>query len=246
MGFAFLGILVSNLISYLSTKRHGFIILSIMALGISLISLISGPFDLLSTPSDFTGSLLTYLTYSAGSQGFLITLAVLLLGLLLGSTDKKQFIKVGIGFGVLLVLCFAGKTGLKHFTQSPRPYTEALVQLKLIDTPEQFYSYAESTQDTLVQTAAEYVSHYRIGHWLHETDYSFPSGHTVFVAACLVFFGGLALSQKRYAVTGILLVWALGVAYSRLWLGMHRPEDLFGSMAFVALLYLLVPIPKYR
>ncbi|MEF1292134.1 phosphatase PAP2 family protein, partial [Vibrio sp. M260118] len=31
------------------------------------------------------------------------------------------------------------------------------------------------------------------------------------------------------------------VAYSRLWLGMHRPEDLVGSILFVGLVYLLIP-----
>lgn len=237
---------MSNLDLYFKAKRQGLFVLIILAIGISLISLVAGPFDLLSQPSSLEGNLLTYLTYSAGSQGFLITLAIFMLGLLSTTKDRKRLIKTGVGFGILLVLCFAGKTGLKHLTESPRPYTETLVQLKLIETPQQFYSYAESTQDTLVQASAENVSKYRINHWLHETDYSFPSGHTVFVAVCLAFFGGIALSEKRYVVTTALLAWGLGVAYSRLWLGMHRPEDLFGSMAFVALLYLLVPIPKHQ
>jgi phosphatidylglycerophosphatase B len=36
-------------------------------------------------------------------------------------------------------------------------------------------------------------------------------------------------------------LWAVGVAISRLWLGMHRPEDLFGSLIFALVLFLIVP-----
>ncbi|GAK24028.1 phosphatidylglycerophosphatase B [Vibrio sp. JCM 19052] len=33
----------------------------------------------------------------------------------------------------------------------------------------------------------------------------------------------------------------MGVAYSRLWLGMHRIEDLIGSVVFVAIVFTLLP-----
>ncbi|WP_261818251.1 phosphatase PAP2 family protein [Vibrio gallicus] len=237
---------MSTFSTYINSKRHGIVVLALFAVGISLISLLAGPFNLLSHPSDFEGQLLTYLTYSAGSEGFLVTLAVFTLGMFLTSDRKGHFIKLCVCFGVLLVLCFAGKTGLKKLTQSPRPYTETLVQLKLVDSAQDFYAHDKYAQNALVMSAKDEVSPYRINHWKHETDYSFPSGHTVFVAVCLAFFGGLAAVQKRYTITGLMLVWALGVAYSRLWLGMHRPEDLFGSMAFVALLYLIIPIPKAK
>lgn len=86
------------------------------------------------------------------------------------------------------------------------------------------------------------VSEWRTRHWLGETDYSFPSGHMIFVGVCLAFFGGLFLEAKRFYLVGGMLVWAGGVAYSRVWLGMHRPEDLAASIAFAGLIYLLVPL----
>jgi len=57
----------------------------------------------------------------------------------------------------------------------------------------------------------------------------------------LSFFGGIFIDNKRYALAAMLGVWAVAVAYSRLWLGMHRPIDLVGSIAFVAMVYALVP-----
>ena len=64
----------------------------------------------------------------------------------------------------------------------------------------------------------------------------------IFVGVCLAFFGGLFLEAKRFYLVGSMLAWAGGVAYSRVWLGMHRPEDLAASIAFAGLTYLLVPL----
>ncbi|WP_410965525.1 phosphatase PAP2 family protein, partial [Salmonella sp. ZJHZ19_0069] len=74
-----------------------------------------------------------------------------------------------------------------------------------------------------------------------EKDYSFPSGHTIFVSICLAFFGGLFLQNKCYISALSLWMWGMSVAYSRLWLGMHRPEDLIGSVLFVAIVFTLLP-----
>nr|WP_261875350.1 phosphatase PAP2 family protein [Vibrio rarus] len=197
--------------------------------------------DLLSHTSDFIGGTLTYLTYSAGSKGFLITLSILVLFTTLKTTSKKQWFLLMVQLGVLLVLSFAAKTLLKEVTQSPRPYTQALTELHLVESPSAFYTLTETAQNSLIEQASEHVSHWRTIHWQGETDYSFPSGHTVFVALCLFFFGGLFCKRKQYCALTILLLWGFGVAYSRLWLGMHRPEDLLGSAIVVAIIALCIP-----
>lgn len=61
---------------------------------------------------------------------------------------------------------------------------------------------------------------------------SFPSGHTAFAVA-LAWGAVLVLAQTRYqrtvtAVAGAIL--ATGVAYSRLYLGVHYPSDVLGAV----------------
>ena len=65
-------------------------------------------------------------------------------------------------------------------------------------------------------------------HWIHETGYSFPSGHsfsamlvaTVFLALGLSYF-----SQARLWVFYLLVAWAVAVCYSRPILRVHWPRD---------------------
>ncbi|MGF1746599.1 phosphatase PAP2 family protein [Vibrio minamisatsumaniensis] len=219
----------------------------LLLLVLSLYSLV--PFLIFGATSDFGSSVLpfygafmTFVTYSAGNQGFLITLAVLSLLLLTLRFSNAKLVSLCLQFGLLLVLSFAAKTVLKHSTESPRPYSEYLVSQDVVETPESFYELPLAEKNAAIESVQDKVSEWRTRHWLGETDYSFPSGHMIFVGVCLAFFGGVFIEAKRFYAVGGLLVWAGGVAYSRVWLGMHRPEDLAGSIAFAALIYLLVPI----
>ncbi|MFA0499128.1 phosphatase PAP2 family protein, partial [Vibrio sp. 10N.222.46.A1] len=158
-----------------------------------------------------------------------------------------KLVSLCLQLGLLLVLSFAAKTFLKHSTESPRPYSEYLVTQEVVEMPELFYELPLLEKNAAIASVQDKVSEWRTRHWLGETDYSFPSGHMIFVGVCLAFFGGLFLEAKRFYLVGGLLVWAGGVAYSRVWLGMHRPEDLAASIAFAGLIYLLVPlIPTQR
>lgn len=231
-------------LQYWKNNKVGLLILGGFLLAVGLLSSVIPNIDLLSPESNYVGAVLTYLTYSAGSQGFLITLAFFVAITALGTTSKKQLLLLMIQLGVLLVLSFAAKTAMKEITQSPRPYTEALTQLHLVDSPSSFYALDFPSQNNIIDKAAKKVSHWRTIHWQGETDYSFPSGHTVFVALCVFFFGGVFVKRKQYLMLGIVLTWGLTVAFSRLWLGMHRPEDLIGSSVVVAIIAALIPAPN--
>ncbi|MBF9142279.1 phosphatase PAP2 family protein [Hymenobacter properus] len=74
--------------------------------------------------------------------------------------------------------------------------------------------------------------------------YSFPSGHAMGAAAVVTALGFL-LKRHRYRglVWGLGLLFALGVGWSRLYLGVHYPSDVLagwtGSVGWVAGLHLL-------
>ncbi|HGY9567411.1 TPA: phosphatase PAP2 family protein [Vibrio harveyi] len=225
----------------MKTKKYGLMMLALFILGIIPLSLFASFHDLTSHVSDGTGILFTLLTDSAGSKGFLITLTLLVLSLYRFKPSRTDWMQKLSMLGLLLVIGFASKTGLKLMTESPRPYTELLAAEQLIEHPEAFYQLETAQQANVIGQISEKVSEWRTRHWQGEKDYSFPSGHTIFVSICLAFFGGLFLQNTCYFSAATLWVWALGVAYSRLWLGMHRIEDLIGSVVFVAVVFTLLP-----
>ncbi|RJX66228.1 phosphatase PAP2 family protein [Vibrio sinensis] len=225
----------------LHNKRAGLTVLFAFLVVIAPMSLLVNYIDLLAPVSDLTGSVFTLLTNSAGSKGFVITLIVLSLVCLRLHLPRRTLVKRAIQLVIILLVGFASKTGLKLMTESPRPYTELLAHQLLIPQADHFYKLNIEQQHQIITNISKRVSHWRTDHWQGETDYSFPSGHTMFVAICLVMFGGLFMEQKRYGLLLLLGAWATGVAYSRLWLGMHHPIDLVGSVIFIAAVYTLLP-----
>ncbi len=215
--------------------------LALFVLGIIPMSLFGSYHDLTSQVPESLGITFTLLTDSAGSKGFLITLTLLLLSLFRFKPSRIEWMQKLSMLGLLLVIGFASKTGLKLMTESPRPYTELLTAEQLIETPETFYQLDTKQQANVINQISEQVSDWRTRHWQGEKDYSFPSGHTIFVSICLAFFGGLFLQNKCYISALSLWMWGMSVVYSRLWLGMHRPEDLIGSVLFVAIVFTLLP-----
>ncbi|MEZ8099038.1 phosphatase PAP2 family protein [Vibrio bivalvicida] len=227
--------------NFIQNKREGLALLIAFLLVIAPMTLFVSHLDLLGKVSELTGLIYTILTDSAGSKGFLITLTLLILFTWkIVGTNSLLLSKI-VQLGIILAIGFAAKTGLKHMTESPRPYTELLSHQLLIPQPSHFYNLDSTQKAEVINKISNQVTTWRTRHWQGEKDYSFPSGHTIFAAICLAFFGGFFWQSKHYGLVVLVGVWAMGVAYSRLWLGMHRPIDLIGSILFVGLVYLLMP-----
>ena len=231
----------------LSNKSKGLLLLALSLYSLLPFSLFGSDFNFASDVSVLVGALISYITYSAGSQGFIFTLLALGIMLLTLRLAPAKLISVGIQLVVLLALSFAAKTYLKHATESPRPYAVYLAQQQVVEVPEAFYELPLLAKNDAIVQVSNQVSDWRTLHWLGETDYSFPSGHMIFVGICVAFFGGLFWEARKFVWVGALLIWVGAVAYSRVWLGMHRPIDLAASVAFAAILYALLPvIPMHK
>ncbi|USD34777.1 MULTISPECIES: phosphatase PAP2 family protein [Vibrio] len=227
--------------NFLIEKQYGTGLLVAFLLLIAPMSLLTSHIDLLSTVSDPLGLAFTLLTDSAGSKGAIITLFVLVAISWRLLPNRIEWLSKMAQLGLILLIGFVCKTGLKQMTESPRPYTELLTHQLLIPQPSHFYNLSTVQQQDVINDISHSVSSWRTRHWQGEKDYSFPSGHTIFAAICLAFFGQLFIHNRRYVLATALGVWAVGMAYSRLWLGMHRPVDLMGSVLFVLMLYMLAP-----
>lgn len=224
-----------------SNKSKGLLLLALSLYCLLPFFLFGSDFNFSNKVDGFVGALITYVTYSAGSQGFLVTLLVFGIMLLRLRLPAAKLVSVGVQLVILLGLSFAAKTYLKHWTESPRPYAVYLAEQQVVDLPEAFYELPLLAKNDAIVQVSSLVSDWRTIHWLGETDYSFPSGHMIFVGICVAFFGGLFWEARKFMWICALLVWAGAVAYSRVWLGMHRPIDLAASIGFAALLYALVP-----
>jgi len=62
---------------------------------------------------------------------------------------------------------------------------------------------------------------------IYETGFSFYSGHST-TAFCIAVFSLLYFKNRIY--TWVALIWAFGVAYSRIYMGKHYPLDVFSGM----------------
>ncbi|MZI94580.1 phosphatase PAP2 family protein [Vibrio sp. CAIM 722] len=223
-------------------NKYGFVMLGAFAALLLPTCFITTPINLLSDPNSALAGFWYYLSATGTGIGGIMTLAVLfMLSFWKSQYSRKQKLNFVLQFVVLLLLAFMLKSGIKSVTESPRPYTQAMTEALVIPEPQHFYKLDEAQKIRAMKKMEKRVSPWRIKSWQSEMNYSFPSGHTVFAAICLVFFGALLMDQKRYATCNLLLIWALGVAYSRMWLGMHRPEDLYGAVALATLLYWRVP-----
>jgi phosphatidylglycerophosphatase B len=199
-------------------------------------------FDLTQVPAQFA----YWLSQSGGKFGvpIITALAVLLFATRKNVTIKRKYFEI-IGIILSVSICAGGGSlinehVLKTQLRIPRPNIIWLAGENgagpLGMSPDDFYSSGdkkvrrEILGDVLARKPAPVpLSSHIENHWLKETGYSLPSGHSfsaMFLATFLLMSGATRITTKRFWLLYALLPWALAVCYSRPILRVHTPMDI--------------------
>lgn len=185
---------------------------------------------------------LLWLTDTAGAPYSIITsLALISVIVFRLHAEKRILLKVVIIVVSALLLQQGIKTFLKNHFQEPRPYVVWLEEQHNV-THSDFYDLTRSARAKLIKTVVkqhEDIAKWQRKHWQTETGYSFPSGHMLFAAGWALLFIAFFWQRGAYALSIGLALWAEGIAYSRMLLGMHWPIDIITSVFISAIFAML-------
>jgi phosphatidylglycerophosphatase B len=195
----------------------------------------------------------------AGGTTVVPVVALILLTIVItrpGLAAKTRAFEAVVLLGVLLIalagMSFANEHFIKPAMAIPRPNIIALAESGVLGmNPDDFYALgdkparsaflAERLTDSRTPALADEVRE----HWLIETGYSFPSGHSLAAMTFAAFFLTLAISyldqRRRQLVFLLLPVWALAVIASRPLLRVHSALDI-GVGAFEGLVMGLLAV----
>ena len=160
-----------------------------------------------------------------------------------GLTWKERVLEFLVIFLSLAAL-FGGAAYLNEFVVKPRFAVPRpnIVELATLppDTPvlkmtaKEFYAMpdkaarSEYLKEVLTQTGAPPMHDVIRRHWIKETGYSFPSGHSfsaMLLATTFLALGLTDFSGRRLWVFYSVAVWAVAVCGSRVILRVHSPTD---------------------
>ena len=162
----------------------------------------------------------------------------------------KSNIRNMIALAIFVNLIVFSSQGIVFFTKlivkEPRPYVEILVENNYLKSSEEFYILDKNKRVELIDNMnleAINISSWQKEHFKNEVGYSFPSGHTVFMATWIILLFCFLLEKRKYFLASFFYLLAFSVELSRLLLGMHFWQDIFASICislFTVLFYVLI------
>lgn len=230
------------------------------------------PLTYLISPVDLTGPLAQAAYWTAESGGTLGTpvIALTLVAVILGRAGLTWKQRGGELLVIVLALAtlFGGAAYLNEFVVKPyfaipRPNILELAEPSaetsvLKKSPAEFYAMpskvvrSEYLKTVLTPESAPPLNEHVRAHWIHESGYSFPSGHSfsaMLVATVFLALGLSNFSGARLWIFYLPVAWAVAVCFSRPILRVHSPTDicvgglegiLLGIVAFLLVRWVLV------
>jgi phosphatidylglycerophosphatase B len=210
-----------------------FVILSLIVLCLSLSSYLFDFywFTLVSENRSF-GFMLHLLTSTASI--YVLPIFAIVFSFFYGKSWQAR-VNTLVQFIFLLALTIVTILALKKAVNEERPFIHYLLENNLI---QQKVLQSEERQVKLSQVIASLTSipDWQKQHWVNESRSSFPSGHASFAFLFALFFGQLFLKRGNKLIAMVLLTWAVAIAYTRLLLGVHWPQDVIAG-AIVGLFF---------
>ena len=225
-----------------SNKKVWYASVSILALVI-LFLLVSFFFPLI----DLTGNA-AYLAYLVTESGGKIGDPILFLFLILVVISRpnmlfqeriKEAMVIGSFVGVVLLMTsYANEHVFKPMVGKPRPFTVQLESKKVLKASVLYAMPTKKLRSAYLGKLLNQSSFKAVAlqpaikrHWIKETGFSFPSGHSMAAFMLASFFLTLALflfagSPRRW-IFYLVVLWAVGVCFSRVFLRVHDPVDIF-------------------
>lgn len=209
------------------------------------------PFGFSAIHNGFSADFWLFISHSGGTFGVPV---ITFFFCIIISLQFKGWLKKSLSISLSLItfsIILGGFAQLNEFfikekLKVERPYIKYLEEQKVLDA-ETFYKHP--TKDERRTYFKQLLKEQHINtfyfnnqplhpdvmkHWLHETGYSFPSGHSVnaFLMATLIGYILLFIYAdfRRRMLFLLPFLWALLVAASRVILGVHSPIDVtFGA-----------------
>jgi phosphatidylglycerophosphatase B len=188
----------------------------------------------------------------------LLVVTVALLALFRLRKEKQAYWKVIVfAIGFLLTLKIFAQINeyyLKPYLGIARPSFERMAEKGIIDLKTFYLDYAskEARRAYLeaqvakaeVQKVLQGVDPEILEHWVYETGFSLPSGHTqnAFIVAVVLCYVLFRLGDKRLQMAAyILMLWAFLMGLSRVALGVHTFEDvMLGGATGILIAFILI------
>ncbi|MCL1058484.1 phosphatase PAP2 family protein [Shewanella gelidimarina] len=180
---------------------------------------------------------LLYWITSTGTAPYGIATGIVILIACYRNLAKPLFLQLVLAVSISMAATLSLNHFLKPFFAEARPYAALLAQESLLNTDD-FYQHNKTNKRAMISTAVEQLEVARTdinlssaikGHWQHEVGYSFPSGHTLFAVTLALVVSFYLLLAGQTLLPTALFSWAIAMGFSRMWLGMHWPQDVLAS-----------------
>ena len=194
--------------------------------------------------SELIGNTLISISFMGSTQGILIPL--IFLSIHYATTAKECWRVFYCAFPLLTIALLLG-WGTQFITEQPRPNVTNLVGAGVLSAD--YYQQPMAEKHTLMENAlaqANDIPDYLKSEWIMETSYAMPSAHAIASWMVALYFATLFFARQQTITGFIILAWAFVAVFSRLLMGLQRPEDILVGAVIGALAAQLALLNRRR